>query len=73
VTTTAGAEGNDRPLSKVCEHWQSTELLITILSRCSDPRTGSSPLLFQVSPDYEIVDQEGPFVMGFKSSNLNTR
>lgn len=86
VTTPAGAEGNDRPLTRVCEHWQSTELQITMLSKCSDPRSGSSvlrvqnldraepdPLLFQVPPDYEIVDQEGPFVMGYKSSNPNTR
>ena len=86
VTTPAGAEGNDRPLTRVCEHWQSTELQITMLSKCSDPRSGSSvlrvqnldraepdALLFQVPPDYEIVDQEGPFVMGFKSSNLNAR
>lgn len=78
VTTPAGAEGNDRPLTRVCEHWRSEELKITILSKCSDPRYGSSitrlenldrsepdPALFQVPPDYEIVEETGPFAVGF--------
>ena len=78
VTTPAGAEGNDRPLTRVCEHWRSEELKITILSKCTDPRFGNSttrlqnldraepdPALFQVPADYEIVEEAGPFAVGF--------
>jgi hypothetical protein len=78
VTTPAGVVGNDRPLTRVCEHWRSEELKLTILSKCSDPRFGNStvrlqnldraepdPALFQVPADYEIVEETGPFVVGF--------
>ena len=80
VTTPAGLEGNDRPMTRVCEHWESTELKITVLSKCSDPRSGKStmrmqnldrtepdPSLFQVPEDYTIVDEQGPFTVGFSS------
>jgi hypothetical protein len=78
VTTPAGVVGNDRPLTRVCEHWRSEELKLTILSKCSDPRFGNStvrlqnldraepdPALFQVPVDYEIVEETGPFALGF--------
>lgn len=78
ITTPAGVEGNDKPLTRVCEHWTSSELKITILSKCSDPRSGSSvmriqnldraepdPLLFQVPPDYTVDEQTGPYVIGY--------
>lgn len=80
MTTAAGVEGNDRPLKRVCEHWRSEEMKITILSKCSDPRMGETvtgvanlersepdPKLFQVPPDYTIVDEHGPFTVGFKA------
>jgi hypothetical protein len=78
LTTPAGAKGNDRPLTRVCEHWRSEELKITILSKCTDPRFGNStmrlqnldraepdPTLFEVPADYEIVEETGPFAVGF--------
>lgn len=71
ITTAAGVEGNDRPLSRVCEQWLSPELKILMLSTCSDLRTGETTLrvthldrsepdpgLFQVPPDYTIVDEK---------------
>jgi hypothetical protein len=86
ITTPAGVEGNDRPMTRVCEHWRSEELKLTILSKCTDPRRGNTilrvrvldraepdPELFQVPADYTVVDEEGPFVMGFKSSTLSAR
>ena len=78
ITTPTGAEGNDRPLTRICEHWQSEEMKITVLSKCSDPRTGETTMrmdhldrsepdaaLFQVPPDYTIVDDHGRFSLGF--------
>jgi hypothetical protein len=84
ITTPTGVVGNDRPMARICEHWRSEELRLTMLSKCSDPRTGNSvirvknleraepdPLLFEVPPDYTVVDEEGPFIMGYRSSALN--
>ena len=78
VTTPTGVAGNDRPLTRICEHWRSEELKITILSKCTDPRSGSSTLrlqnlersepdaeLFQVPADYTIVEEAGRFIMDF--------
>ena len=78
MTTPTGAEGNDRRLNRVCEVWHSGELKITMLSKCSDPRFGSATLrmenlersepdaaLFQVPADYTIVEESGPFTVGF--------
>ena len=78
MTTPTGVEGNDRPLNRVCEVWHSDELKITMLSKCSDPRSGSTTLrmenversepdeaLFQVPADYTIVEESGPFTVGF--------
>ncbi len=80
VTTPTGVEGNDRPLTRTCEHWRSEEMDLTLLSKCSDPRTGKTtmrldnfnriepdPLLFQVPSDYTVVDDHGPFAVGFKT------
>lgn len=44
ITTPAGLEGNDRPLTRFCKHWLSPELKVTILSKCSDPRTGQTTM-----------------------------
>jgi hypothetical protein len=78
IITAAGVEGNDRPLSHVCERWFSPELQIVILSRCSDLRSGETTMrlrnldrsepdaaLFQVPPDYIIVDENDRFTMSF--------
>jgi hypothetical protein len=80
MTTPTGAEGNDRPLVRVCDQWRSEQLRITLLSKCSDPRSGKSvvrmqhidraepdPLLFQVPPDYTIDEETGPYVVGFRN------
>jgi hypothetical protein len=77
VTTPTGAEGNDRPLTRTCEHWRSEEMDLTLLSKCSDPRTGKTtmrldkferaepdPMLFQVPPEYTAVDDRRHFSIG---------
>jgi hypothetical protein len=66
-----GFFGNDRPMTTVSETWMSSELKTAVLSKNSDPRNGESttkltnisrvepdPSLFQVPPDYEIVDAQ---------------
>jgi len=71
MTIPEGAEGNDRPIEIVCENWESQELKLTMLSKCTDPLHGdhttrvvsidrSEPdaSLFQVPPDFKIVDQQ---------------
>ena len=74
MTVPEGTQGNDRPISTVTESWTSPELRQMIESTTSDPRNGESitrltnidrnnpdPSLFQVPPDYQIVDEQGPF------------
>jgi hypothetical protein len=78
VTAPTGVEGNDRPLTRVCEVWHAEELKITMLSKCTDPRSGNLTLriqnlelsepdaeLFQVPADYTIVEETGSFTVGF--------
>ena len=78
-TTPKGEVGNDRPFTRTCEHWRSEEMELTLLTKCSDPRTGETrmsldhmdrtepdPVLFQIPPEYTIVDEHGPFALGFK-------
>lgn len=78
ITTPTGAEGNDRPLVHVCDRWHSAELDLTVLSKCSDPRSGRvilrmrnldradpDPVLFQVPADYTVVDEKDRFTMRF--------
>ena len=63
--------GNDRPIQVVSERWYSPDLQVLVMSRQSDPRFGettyrltnivrSEPAftLFEVPPDFEII--EGP-------------
>jgi hypothetical protein len=70
-TIPVGAQGNDRPMVMVNEHWVSDELHITVLSKSSSPVTGEQtmrltdidrsdpdPSLFQVPADYTIVQQQ---------------
>jgi hypothetical protein len=73
-TWPAGSQGNDRPFQVVTENWFSPELKETILSRNTDPRSGEntsrltnvsrtepSANLFQPPPDYQVVEENGPF------------
>ena len=71
ITIPVGAEGNDRPIEIVCENWESPELKLMMLTKCTDPLHGdhttrvvtidrSEPdaSLFQVPPDFKIEDQQ---------------
>ena len=71
ITIPVGAEGNDRPIEIVCENWESRELKLMMLTKCTDPLHGdhttrvvtidrSEPdaSLFQVPPDFKIEDQQ---------------
>ena len=77
MTTPLGAEGNERPLTRTCENWRSEEMDLTLLSKCSDLRTGETtmrldnfdrtepdPVLFQLPPEYTIVDDRERFSIG---------
>ena len=69
VTIPAGAIGNAAPIQVVTERWYSADLEMPVLTRCSDPRTGETvtrlihvsrsapaPALFQVPPDFKLID-----------------
>jgi hypothetical protein len=71
VTYPMGAIGNDRPITTTSETWNSPELKMVVLSKNSDPRNGESTTrltnisraepdasLFQVPPDYEVIDPQ---------------
>ena len=73
MTIPAGVFGNVRPMTVVTERWFSPELKIVIESRTTDPRTGDilyrvvnlergepSRELFEVPPDYTVVDRPRP-------------
>jgi hypothetical protein len=78
TTIPTGAQGNDRPFSITSETWRSSDLMIVVLSKTSDPRSGDSimrltninrsepdPSLFQPPADYQIVDETGQFTIHF--------
>ena len=69
----AGKIGNDRPIEVVSERWYSPELQVVVMTKHSDPRFGETsykltgidrreppPALFQVPPDYKVVEGPGP-------------
>ena len=69
----AGSIGNERDIEIVYEKWYSKELLMTVFSRRSDPRTGEQtyrltninrsdpPLtLFAPPADYTVIDTSKP-------------
>jgi len=71
ATLAAGEVGNDRPIQIVTEHWVSPELRAILLASTDDPRRGKrvqrltnisreepSPDVFQVPPDYTIVEEQ---------------
>jgi hypothetical protein len=79
TTIPAGAQGNDRPFSITSEAWTSPDLKgLMVLSKNNDPRSGENtvkltnisrnepdPSLFQPPPDYQIVDEAGPFRISY--------
>jgi hypothetical protein len=80
MTYAEGSIGNDRPIVVTTETWNSPELRIMLLSTSHDPRSGDNttkvedlsraepdPSLFQVPPDFEIVDDTGPVTVQFSS------
>lgn len=89
ITTTyaVGTLGNESPLVTTLEIWTSPELGITVRSKNSDPRTGEftnevinikrgepDHSLFEVPPDYDIVDEpKVPFTFIISSSGTAKR
>jgi hypothetical protein len=70
VTIPAGAIGNAAPIQVVSERWYSADLQMAVLTKRSDPRTGETitrlihvtrsdpaPALFQVPPDFKLVER----------------
>ncbi len=73
-----GTEGNDRPFVITEETWTSPDLKIVVLSKTDDPPRGETtmkltnisrnepePGLFQPPPDYQVVDETGPFTIRY--------
>jgi hypothetical protein len=73
-TIAAGEIGNDKPIQIVTERWYSTALQMNILTKRTDPRTGTttyqltdisreepSASLFQIPSDYTV--EQGPMHM----------
>ena len=71
-TIPAGAIGNAQALTITTERWLSPDLQTVVLTKRSDPRTGTAqfqltniirqepdPTLFQVPPDYTVQDSRG--------------
>ena len=78
MTIPAGSQGNDRDINVVTEMWTSPDLHMVIYRKSSDPRSGDSimhfnnlsrnepdPQLFLVPPDYQVVDETGPFTIHY--------
>jgi hypothetical protein len=78
TTIQVGMQGNDRPMTSTSETWFSPELRMTVLSKSTSPTSGENtmklinisraepdPALFQVPPDYKVVDEQGPFTVEF--------
>ena len=70
ITIPAGAIGNEAPIQGVTERWYSADLQMAVLTKRSDPRSGEtvtrltnvnrsepSPTLFQVPPDYKVIER----------------
>jgi hypothetical protein len=65
----AGQIGNEQPINIVSERWTSPDLKVLVMSKQSDPRFGEttyrltnltrgepSPQLFEIPPDFKVVD-----------------
>jgi hypothetical protein len=72
ITIPAGTIGNEQPIKVVSERWTSPELKVLVQSRQLDPRFGEttyrltniaraepSPSLFEVPPDFTLVEPGG--------------
>jgi hypothetical protein len=72
MTIPAGAMGNERAIEVVTETWTSPDLQTTVLRTTKDPRHGETtykltmiqrveplPSLFEVPPDYKVVEAGG--------------
>ncbi|HXW16044.1 MAG TPA: hypothetical protein VEN79_16170, partial [Terriglobia bacterium] len=73
ITIPAGQIGNEQPIQIVRETWYSPDLQVVVMRKVSDPRTGEETFrmanlsraepaasLFQVPPDYKIIDSARP-------------
>jgi hypothetical protein len=78
VTIPAGQIGNEQPITIVTERWFSPALKVVVESRRADPRFGETtyrltgivraepaPSLFEVPPEYKVIDDQPAFF--FKS------
>jgi len=76
TTWPVGTQGNDRPIVSTHESWISEELKTEVFMKNSDPRFGENIFkltnlertepdltLFQVPPDYTVVEEKGSFKM----------
>lgn len=72
-TIPAGAEGNEQPIVVTTETWHANDLGIVVLSKSTDPRSGTTehrltniqrveqdPALFRVPADYKVKDNGTP-------------
>jgi hypothetical protein len=72
-TIPAGQIGNEQPIQIVSEKWYSEELQVTVMTKHSDPRTGTlttiltgitraepPAFLFVIPPDYNVQHLTGP-------------
>ena len=79
MTISTSQIGNDRPIQVVSERWYSPELQVLVMSRQSDSRFGettyrltnivrSEPAftLFEVPPDFEVIEGPGPGAVYFE-------
>lgn len=80
ATVPVGAQGNDRPITSTTELWMSPELKVMVLSKSTDPRSGEHTQklihlsrdepdagLFQLPPDYTVVEEKGDFTVQWGS------
>jgi hypothetical protein len=76
ITIPAGEIGNDRPIDIVTERWYSPELSLVVMTKHIDPRMGEttykltsvqrsepSKTLFQVPPDYRMIEPGEKFMI----------
>ena len=86
-TIPAGEIGNAQAIQAVRETWMSTDLKVPVMTRLSDPRTGTTttqltnvvraepdPALFQTPADYRVVKGgRGPGMMGARGGPASNR